>query len=166
MKEMWDVLDQKGNKTGELMERGWLKPNQFHLIVHVWIINANKEYLISKRVSNKRWPNMWGCTVGSAIAGDDSLQTVLKETKEELGLKLNPSNGKLHKRYLNLVNEDQDCGEHIDVWVFHQDVNLKDITLNPEETVDVMWASKQTIDQLMQADMFIPKKDLYFYEEI
>lgn len=86
MVELWDVLDKNGNNTGRKQERGWLGDGNYHLIVHVWIINQKGEFLISKRTSNKRWPDMWACTIGSAVAGDNSLTTAIKETKEELGV--------------------------------------------------------------------------------
>ncbi len=74
MQEKWDVLTKTRELTGKIMDRGWLKPGQFHLIVNVWIKNSKNEYLISKRTGNKRWPNLWGCTIGSAVTGDNSLK--------------------------------------------------------------------------------------------
>ena len=50
MIELWDILDENGNITGRLHERG--KPmveGDYHLVVHVWIMNHKGEFLISKR---------------------------------------------------------------------------------------------------------------------
>ena len=163
--ELWDVLDKERNLTGETMERGWLKKGQFHLIVNVWIQNDEGKFLISKRTGNKRWPHLWGCTIGSAIKGDDSITTALKETTEELGITLNEKEGYLFKEYINYVNDDKDCGEFIDVYIFNQNVNLKDIILQEEETVDVMWASKEEILTMMENNEFIPLKDLPYFSE-
>lgn len=118
MKELWDVLDKDRKFTGCTMERGWIKSGDFHLIVNVWIKNTKGEYLITKRTDNKRWPNLWGCTIGSAITGDDSLTTALKETNEELGITFISENGELFKKIIHYVDDDKDRGEFIDVWLF------------------------------------------------
>ena len=40
--EIWDLLDECGNKTGKTVNRGVeLKENQYHLEVHLWIINSS-----------------------------------------------------------------------------------------------------------------------------
>jgi len=86
--ELWDILDENGNATGRFHERG--KPmckGEYHLTVNVWIENDNGEYLISQRSPNKPMhQNLWECTGGNAVTGDDSLTTALKEVKEEFGL--------------------------------------------------------------------------------
>ncbi len=164
--ELWDVLNEKRELTGKTMKRGWLKPGQFHLIVNVWIKNNENEYLIAKRTGNKRWPNLWGCTIGSAISGDDSLKTALKETEEELGINLNIENGKIFKEYLNYVNDDKDCGEFIDVWLFNEEVNLDEVILEPEETCDVKWATKEEITKMMENNSFIPLADLPYFNDL
>ena len=85
MVELWDILDKNGNVTGRVHERGKpMNKGEFHLEVYVWIENDNGEYLISQRSLNKTFPNMWECTGGNAVVGDDSLTTALKEAKEEL----------------------------------------------------------------------------------
>lgn len=101
MVELWDVLDKSGTVTGRVHERGKpMNKGEYHLEVHVWIENDKGEYLISLRSSNKTSPNMWECTGGNAVAGDDSLTTALKEVKEELGIVLEPQNGRMIRHQL------------------------------------------------------------------
>ena len=68
--ELWDVLDENGNKIGKTHERG--KPmghGEYHLVVDVWIINSRGEFLISKRTPTKYPdPGKWEPTCGCAIA--------------------------------------------------------------------------------------------------
>jgi isopentenyldiphosphate isomerase len=53
--ELWDILDENGNKTGSTIERGQpIRQDEYYLIVHKWIKNSNGEYLITKRAPNKR----------------------------------------------------------------------------------------------------------------
>ena len=50
MAELWDILDENGNKTGCLHERGKpMRKGEYHLTVNVWIENDNGEYLIHGR---------------------------------------------------------------------------------------------------------------------
>jgi 8-oxo-dGTP pyrophosphatase MutT (NUDIX family) len=95
MAELWDVLDEKRNKTGRLHERGKpMKVGDCHLIVQIWIMNGKGEFIIQKRPGGK-WETVGGC----AVTGEDSLSAALRETKEELGIDLYSTT----KRYFNIV---------------------------------------------------------------
>lgn len=153
MIELWDILDENGNAKGRFHERG--KPmcrGEYHLTVNVWIENDNGEYLISKRATNKpMYPNLWECTGGNAIAGDDSLTTALKEVKEELGIILEPHNGRIIKHLSRLCV----CGHClVDIWLFRQNVDISTVILAPDETCGVMWASRDEINNMINAGTF------------
>jgi Isopentenyldiphosphate isomerase len=50
MTELWDIVDENGNKTGLLHEKGKpMRKGDYHLSVSVWILNSNGEFLISQR---------------------------------------------------------------------------------------------------------------------
>jgi len=157
MAELWDVLDKDRNFTGRLHKRGWLKPGDYHLIVHVWIVNEKGEFLISQRSSDpkRRWPGKWACTKGSAVAGDDSLTTALKETREELGIILGPDSGQLFAQFRR--DNDDGSGRFIDAWLFRQEVDIATVVFQPEETCDAMWASKSQIKKMMETGDFVPE---------
>ena len=79
--ELLDVLDENGNASGRFHERGKPMNNgEYHLEVSVWIENDNGDYLISQRSPTKTFPNMWECTGGNAVAGDDSRKLLLLVT--------------------------------------------------------------------------------------
>ena len=86
--ERWDLRDGEGNPTGETMERGeHLKPGQYHLVVHIWIIDGQGRLLIQKRAAHlKLMPDIWAATGGSAVAGEDSHTAAARELREELGI--------------------------------------------------------------------------------
>ena len=152
MAELWNILDENGNATGLLHERG--KPmckGEYHLTVNVWIENDKGEYLISQRSPNKSFPNIWECTGGNAVAGDDSLTTVLKETSEELGIILEPQNGRMIKHQIRKCV----CNHCLaDVWLFRQNVDITTVTLAPDETCGAMWASRDEIDRMIDEGTF------------
>ena len=165
MVELWDILDENGNATGRLHERGKPMSNgEYHLEVNVWIENDNGEYLISQRSKNKTFPNMWECTGGSAVAGDDSLTTALKEVKEELGIILEPLNGRLiHHR---LPCDTVGCHGLIDVWLFRQNVDISTITLDPDEVSNAMWESRDEINRMIDEGTFITKGHFACIDEL
>lgn len=154
MTEFWDIVDENGNKTGRLHQRGKsMQKGEYHLSVSVWILNSNGEFLISKRTSTRTSPNMWETTGGSAIAGEDSLTAVLREAKEELGITFDPRNGRLFKCY-TYPHSSGDGSAYINVWIFRQEVDISTVVLQPEETCDAIWASKEKIKQMIEDGAF------------
>lgn len=155
MPELWDIVDEYGNKTGRLHERGTtMKKGEYHLSVSVWILNKKCEFLISKRTPTQIASNMWETTGGSAIAGENSLEAALRETREELSLTLNPENGHIFTKY-TYPHSSGDGAAYFEVWVFVQEVDISTVVLLPTETCDVIWASKEKIKQYIEDGQFI-----------
>lgn len=50
------------------------------------ILNSKKQILLSKRAEHKKHGLMWECSGGSILAEETSLDGVLREVKEELGI--------------------------------------------------------------------------------
>jgi len=151
--ELWDVLDENGNLTGRTHERGQpMNKGEYHLEVYVWIENDKGEYLISQRSANKTHPNMWECTGGNAVSGDDSLTTALKEAKEELGINLNPQNGQMIKHRLPCGIAG--CNGLVDVWLFRQNIDISTVILAPDETCDAMWVCPDEINRMIDEGTF------------
>ena len=158
MSELWDILDENGIPTGKTVERGKpMKPDEYHLVVHVWIKNGKGQYLITKRTPNKPAPNMWETTGGSAITGDDSLQAALREVKEEIGIKLNHENG---KRLIRLKRQHEDSPDFVDVWLFNENADLARLTFQPDEVNDAKWASAEEILAMIEKNEFV---DVFTY---
>lgn len=154
--ELWDVYDSERRLTGRTHRRGDPMPHgDYHLCVHVWIRTSRGEYLLTKRAPNKGFPNMWECTGGSALAGDDSLQAALREVREETGLALQPACGEC---LLQLAREDN----FTDVWLFRCDVTPSQVQLQPGETCDVMLATEQQLLDLQAAGKLVP---LFYLQE-
>ena len=88
MAEFWDIYDKNRNKTGKLAERdGYeFKDGEYHVVVTGIIFNSKYEILISKRASWKKYGGLWECNGGSILAGETSLEGILRELKEELGI--------------------------------------------------------------------------------
>jgi len=160
--ELRDILDEFGNKTGKTGERGKeLNQGEYYLIVDVWIINSQGEFLLSKRVPTAEpEPNRWQPTTGNVVAGEDSISAAIREAEEELGIMLNPENGEMIKRYIAWADA------IIDVWLFRQDININDVVLQPRETNDAMWATSEVIEQLIKNDEFLNSHRVPYINEL
>ena len=152
--ELWDVYDENRNLTGRLQRRGdALESGDYHLVVYVWVMNSEGEFLLTKRSPNKGFPNLWETTGGSALAGDDSLTAALREVREETGLALDPARGRciLTERGENFFG---------DYWLFQQDFDLDAVVLQEGETCDKMCGDESVIRKLRETGKFIPCRHL------
>lgn len=158
--ELWDVYNQYRHKTERIHVRGKeMKKGDYHLSVHVWIMNEDGHYLIQKRQSWKSdFPNMWDSSAaGSALKGDGSEQAAIREVEEELGIQLEIAKGE------RLFTNKFECGFD-DVWLFRQNVDFDSLNLQEEEVADAKWASEAEIKEMVEAGTFIPYQylDLLF----
>ena len=148
--ELWDVYDENRNPTGRIHRRGdFLSPGDYHLVVHIWLQNPDGRLLLTKRSPNKGFPNMWECTGGSALAGDDSMTAAVREVREETGICLKPENGQLLMSMLREDNFD-------DIWLFRQEFDLSQVRLLEGETCGAMLATMDEIRQLKAQGTLVP----------
>ena len=155
--ELWNIYNKNRNKTGRVIERGQpMYDGEYHLSVHVWIHNRKGEWLISKRSPEKKTsPNIWEACSGAAVAGEDSLATALRETREELGITLDPNKGHM---VTTMIHENQhppggSC--MADVWIFSHNCPIEDIILQPGETCDARWEKADTIRSMIASGDFL-----------
>jgi len=91
--EYIDIYDSDGKPLGIKKTRDEVhKEGLWHKTVHVWVVNLKGEILIQKRspyVDNH--PNQWDISAAGHIsAGENDIIAALRETEEEIGLKLSP----------------------------------------------------------------------------
>jgi 8-oxo-dGTP diphosphatase len=136
--ELWDILDVTGNKTGRTIVRGQpLREGEYHIAVHIYIINNKKEFLIQKRSMKKDlWPGQWDVTAGAVVSGEDSLTGAIREVEEELGITLMPEKFLLITR---LHRKDY----FIDVWAAFADVSLENIIMQADEVDEVRYVKAE-----------------------
>jgi len=150
--EIWEILNNKRQKTGKTVMRGEaMGEDEYHLVVDVWIKNSNGQFLIIKRSPSIPLPNLWAIPGGSAVLGEDGLAAAIRETKEEIGVCLNPDIGQLFKTFIRDTSKIK-CFK--DVWLFNSDIE-EEIFLQAEEVIDWMWASKVQIREMLETGEFI-----------
>ncbi len=160
MEEIWELLDESGEKVGKVVPRNEMPEGFYHLGTDVWFINSKNEILIQKRSPQKRKePNVWAMTGGSVIKGENSLQTIEREVKEELGIDLDMKNIKLVKKY-KIGNV------WLDTYIVRQDIELKDIIMQEEEVCEVKWATFEEIEKLFDSQQFMKNRWEYIRDFI
>ncbi|VEI06557.1 NUDIX hydrolase [Kurthia zopfii] len=155
--EKWDLYDLHRHKTSKQIIRGeQLQSDEYHVVVHICIFNAQNEMLIQQRQPFKNgWSNLWDITCGgSAIAGDTSQDAASRELLEELGIQHNFENIRPHFT-INFARGFDDY------YLIEKEVNIDSLQLQAEEVQAVRWASKDEILELMKGGKFIP-----YYESV
>lgn len=166
MPELWDVYDARRRLTGRVIHRGdAMKPDDYHLVVQVWIRNSAGEWLISRRAPDKSMPLKWEPTGGSVLAGEDSLNGALREVREELGIQLDPARGELFCSTRREAPSWANPG-FLDVWVFFHDCDLADVRLQPEETCEARWVTAEEIRRMIARGEWIPLDRYDFIDDL
>jgi len=87
--EFFDVLNDKGERTGEVKAREWVhRDGDWHRTVHCWLLNEKGELLVQFRGAlQESNPQQWDIScAGHVSAGEDMWLGAERELKEELGL--------------------------------------------------------------------------------
>lgn len=91
MDELVDLLDSYGSKTGKTaMKSVAHRDGLFHAAIHVWFYTKDGHLLLQQRTKNKdTFPLLWDVSVAGHIgAGEDILESAIREVQEEIGLKI------------------------------------------------------------------------------
>lgn len=145
MGELWDIYDKDRKKIGKFAERGVykFKPGEYHIVVTGIIINSKNEILISKRAMHKKLGGMWECNGGSILAGETSLEGIIRELQEELGLNFSKKEAIFFKR----IRKEGEHPHFKEFWLFKKDIDDKEIVFKDGEVTDFLWV---TIDKFIE----------------
>jgi len=155
--EKWNLYDNKGNLTERTHRRGDpLEKGYFHMVVSNWIKNDAGYYLIQKRTK----PlgdcfNPWSSTAGAALIGEKSVESVQRETKEEMGLHFSFNDLRFIERAFFDVY-------FLDVYETTWNGEIDDINFDPNEVADVKWVTKTEIQRMYHSKEFYDRKTNYF----
>lgn len=156
--ELWDMYDIHRRKLGYMVARCTedelpadceyraalspsgklaLRPEEYHLSVHVWFINSNGELLIQKRAENKRhMPGVWAACGGAAMAGENTLEAAVRESYEEMGIIVDP------RRLIRILTYTApERHSHMDVYIYKYECDPAKLTLQTEEVSRAGWFS-------------------------
>ncbi len=149
--ELFDVLDEHGEQTGVVRERGVAhQDGSAHGTAHVWVVrkNADGRYdlLVQKRSSNKdSYPGCYDISAaGHVAAGDGYLESALRELREELGIEAVPKQlhavGTRRSYCEDTFHGRLFCDQEFShVYVYQEEVDISCLRLQKEEVESVLW---------------------------
>ena len=145
MSELWDIYDENRNKTGKIAEREKTKlelGKEYHIVVTGIIMNSKNEILISQRAPHKKLGLQWECNGGSILAGETSLDGILRELKEELGLIFAKKEDIILKTVKRPIHPN-----FKDLWLFRKDIDINNVKFADGEAINAKWVN---IDEFMK----------------
>lgn len=148
--EIWDILNESGNATGKTTVRGvgFLKPGEYHLVVHIWVLSSDGRFLIQRRSEKKKlMPGEWAATGGAAISGETSFAAANRELFEELGISSTPDT---LKKILRLKRRNS----LLDVWVITCDIPESRLKLQESEVAEAKWVSEEQLKEMIKSGHF------------
>ena len=160
--ELFDVIDSKGNPAGQIVSREKAHAEGIpHRTAHIWIIRKKEgraQILLQKRSQNKdSFPGKFDTSsAGHIQAGDEPLESALRELKEELGISATPE--QLHfagtfpisfaKEFHGKMFRDEEIAF---VYIYDHPVEIDRLTLQKEEVEEVQWFDlEETYQQCRQ----------------
>ncbi|MEE3496299.1 MAG: NUDIX domain-containing protein, partial [Butyrivibrio sp.] len=148
--ELFDIVDENGNPTGETVSRSEAHAKGIrHRTAHIWVIRDNegkKEVLLQKRALNKdSFPGKYDTSsAGHIQAGDEPLESALRELSEELGIEALAE--QLHfvgtffigfeKEFHGKMFKDSEIAF---VYAYEENVDISKLVVQKEELESVEW---------------------------
>lgn len=167
MEELIDVLDENGNKTGEILTREQIhKKGLCHRIVVIAIIDAQGNILIQQRSKNKaKNPGKWDvAAAGHVSSGQTSIEAAMRETLEEVGIKVNEQELEYVLTYKNKENVEEDYIDNqiYDCYIVKRDkINLRNIKVQESEVEQVKLCNLKEFNQIIENGNIMKRDKLY-----
>lgn len=162
--EMIDEYNYRGEKIGIVDKQIAHENGLWHKSVHVWVINDKNEILLQYRCADKKlYPNTWDVSFAGHIgAGENSIEAILREGKEELGIDVDLK--RLNYIFTNRENikyEQINSNEFVDIYILKQNINLEEISFQKEEVSDAKYVSIEEFFKLVEKEKVMPHKIEY-----
>ena len=140
MKEIWELVDEQGNLTGILHERGVPVPKGlYHLGVEIWTKVGDKLFT-TKRHPDKWEGGKWEANGGSAVWGEQIIDAAVRELCEETGISV-------AREQLTFLGAKIFGNFFAHSYILHLDT-LPEITLQDGETVEYRLVSESEFEAL------------------
>ena len=156
--EYRDLYDENRKPVNKKIVRDEKVPKGLkYVTVVVFIYNKyTNEWLMQKRSKDKG--SKWATTSGHPVSGQSSIQGMITEIKEELGVDVKDS----ELKFITTVDRKE---KFADIYYLDKDLNIKELNLQKEEVDDVKWMTNKEIEDLYKAGKF--KKTHYnYYKEL
>lgn len=148
--EMHELVDANGENTGKVLTHIEARnldniPKGYYLhIVGVVVLNSKNEVLLQKRSRFKRVkPSVWGICGGKIDFGETTLDAGVRETFEEIGVKLNKENLKILSKQ-PIPEEKIYCT----IYYIKQDVDIDKCVLQKEEVEELKYFKIEELETI------------------
>ena len=149
--EKRDLYDINRNLTGKNILKGETIPEgKYIVVVLIFIQNTEGKFLIQKRSRIKN--GKYATTGGHPKSGENSIQGILSEVKEEIGLDLSSKVKNLQLFYSGRTDKERVFWD--DYYIKMDIPNIEELPLQKEEVESVCWLSIDEIKTLMKQDKF------------
>lgn len=156
--EKRDLYDESRNKLGIVINKDDEIPDGCYILVVIIIMqNSKGEFLIQKR--SKLKGEKWAFTGGHPKSGETSLEGIISEVREELGIDISSEKIKLMKSnvFKNVIG---------DIYYVNMEFDLEKVILQEEEASDVMLASYDEILDMIKKNEFFKSHGKLFMDII
>ena len=160
MGEILDIFDERGNKTGEQMEKETaIESGKLLKAFQIWIIDSNSQVLVQKRASTRRHDaGMIDLLSGHVQSGELESHAVQREIKEELG----PNAIKQYElqKIMKVGSEHIDFrqygkeGNYIVPWYLlklNRTIPNKDFNLDKDEVDKIVWIDYEKFKEMIKS---------------
>ena len=148
--EYFDIVDDNGFPTGKTVPRDIAHRDGIqHRTAHVWIVkrkDSGYDILLQKRSQNKdSFPGLYDTSsAGHIPAGDEPLESAIRELREELGIDAAPEqlayaglfHGQYEKEFHGHIFRDNEIAR---VFVYSEPVEIEKLRLQETEVEEVRW---------------------------
>ena len=136
--ELLEVLNENGEPTGEILDKNEIhKKGKYHKEVALILLNDKGEILLQKRSSTKEIePDKWAWHGGHVIAGETSIEAIIRETKEELGIALTKNQ---IKSLVELKRDKLPNRQYTIAYYSICNLDIDNFIIQKEELSDVKW---------------------------
>lgn len=138
-RDLYNIKKEKTNET--IYSTQEIPDNRYILIELVLIQNTKGEILIQKRSKEKG--GEYALTSGHAKSGENPVQGMITEIKEELGINVKPEE-------LLLVHSERsdEKKSFYDLFYLRNDYNISEMILQKEEVEEVKWLTEKEVKTL------------------
>jgi len=152
--EYRDLYDENRNLIGRRIRKTDKVPaGCYYNTVAVYIQNNKGDFLIQKRSPIKG--GQWATTGGHPKSGEDSINGLCTEVKEEIGIDIDKAKLKLVK---TIKTED----DFFDLYYINMEVDLTNIVMQEAEVSDVKWATADEIRNMINNGTYKSSHGLMF----
>lgn len=167
MEELIDVLDENGNKTGEIVTRTQIhKEGLWHKIVVIAIIDKEGRLLMLQRAKDKaKNPLKWDVSsAGHVSSNQTSIESAIRETQEELGIEVNEKELQYILTYKDNVKIDEDYIDNqiYDCYIVKKEkIDIKNIKIQESELEQVKLCDLQQFKNIIENEDVMNREELY-----